>query len=269
MSGRSINLNGEIDRRELTVFVDIPRYAGDPLQLLAADYTYIFDYVDKTTTYLPRIQYKINSQNCECIRQIGKHTYTFRIVQRSLFHCSFHAPNATKNPVEKSVGAFHLRLDVINKLIFRPFIVHPVTGVGYEFYNFHDIDRNTTGYFTTAHPNPPMNELGNYMSKNVTVNNHILVNQIAASTYDLLVNQILNPMIQSRLPAGTMIPIPSLSLPGVAVRTCADMKANPDPKPSWFGGGNDRPNSTCERKTSTKKKIVCAKHSIFTPNDVL
>ena len=169
--------------------------------------------------------------------------YTFEVIsQLSLFHFSFHAPDATKPPEEKRLGAFHVRVDTIDAKIFRAFVPHPV-GTGAAYYHFHELDSSMNGYYTSSYPDPPPYELGNYLSQPIhstiqtkQVDAHNLVFMVVAPVYDILVDQMLNPLIQSRLPPGTVIPIPTLYVPNQPVKPCVDMKTNPDPKPPYFGG---------------------------------
>jgi hypothetical protein len=255
-TGATFTLNGEIDRRDLKVRVNIPRTKYDPLQLLVVNYTYIFDVYDTKNTYLPRQIYGIGAHRYECIGPVGRNMYTFKSNNECLWHVSFHAPNTAMTPVEKSVGAFHIRMDTFGTRIFRAFIPHPV-GAGAEFYHFHDIDRNMDRYYTSKYPVPPTNEVGNYMSKHHTLERHNLLNMVVAPIYDMIVDRVLNPLIHINLPAGTVIPIPSPHQRGVPIKYCSDMKINPDPRPRWFGGKKGqyktRSNKSFKRRTMKRE----------------
>jgi hypothetical protein len=148
-----------------------------------------------------------------------------------------------------SVSYTGTRVDAIDPKIFRAFVPHPV-GAGAAYYHFHELDSSMNGYYTSGYPDPPPHELGNYLSQPIHSTNqtiqtkqvdaHNLVFMVVAPIYDILVDQMLNPLIQSRLPPGTVIPIPTLYVPNQPVKPCADMKTNPDPKPTWFGGKKNK-----------------------------
>lgn len=245
-SNNNYTLNGEIDRRDLEVLVNLPKRRNSPLQLLSVDYVYTFDVYSSRNAYAYGGKYNINSKICECtVSNSTTHMFTFKVTMPiSLFHYSFHAPNAAKPPEEKRVGAFHVRVDTIDPQLFRAFVPHPV-GANAAYYHFHDLDSSMNGYYTSRHPDPPVHELGNYLSQPMhhehkkqmrQVDEHNLVSLVVAPIYDMLVDQILNPLIQRRLPPGTVIPVPTIYDPKQPVKSCSDMKTNPDPKPAYFGG---------------------------------
>jgi len=269
----SYTQDGEIDRRDLKVSVKLPKKSKNPLQLLSVDYTYVFDLYMPSATYLRGVEYQIHSKWCKCTAFSSNQIYTFEVIAPiSLFHFSFHAPNAAKPPEEKRVGAFHVRVDIIDPQLFRAFIPHPV-GASTAYYHFHDLDSSMNGYYTNRHPDPPVHELGNYLSQPMhhehkkqmrQVDEHNLVSLVVAPIYDMLVDQILNPLIQRRLPADTVIPVPSPYNPTQPVKSCTDMKANPDPKPPYFGGKKNsrrilqsrRALRAILRKTSKNRSIL-------------
>jgi len=264
--GSTYIVKEEVNRRDLEVFVYLPKKSNNPLQLLSVDYRYTFDIYSPGYAFLLNDEYTINSKLCECTSlDSANHIYTFKTIsQLSLLHFSFHAPNAAKPPEEKRVGAFHVRVDTIDPQLFRAFVPHPV-GASAAYYHFHELDSSMNGYYTSRHPDPPVHELGNYLSQPMhhehkkqmrQVDEHNLVSLVVAPIYDMLVDQILNPLIQRRLPPGTVIPVPTIYDPKQLVKSCADMKTNPDPKPAYFGGKKKQKELKSRRRTKKRPRNI-------------
>ena len=169
-----------------------------------------------------------------------------------MLHFSFHDIAGSLSSRAKSVGSFHLRFDYINMKVFRPFIIHPVK-TGYQFYKFADFSRHLLNYYTTDQILPNFNEFTAYMTRNPDRNEPSLVSKIIVPIYDMMINQLLHPMAQLKLPTGTVIPIPIRDRRNGVTKSCTDMYANPGPRPRWFGGKTTK-NRTRSRLSRKKRR---------------
>jgi len=246
--GQEVNIGYELNRRGLNVSAFIPSNLTD-MYILSIGYTYTFNYHSPHTKYYIRMPYVIDGRSCKCIGRLAGDIYIFKTSRIQLFHYTFHDVN-NNSALEKSVGAFHLKIDCINR-IYRPFIIHPV-GTSYEFYKFSDFDNYLNGYYTTTYRSSYLNELSAYLTRVPSDNKPYLINTIIGPIYDMLVTGMLNDLAYNSLPTDTIIPVPVLYTNQHRVIRCADMITNPGPKPPYFGGGSSTGKKSRKRSNSLK-----------------
>jgi len=252
--GNEITVHPEMNRRNLKVFSKIyKRHPKLIVYVMAA--TYEFDFYDTINTYISNRTYTIHGKICRYKHSLGKGLHKFETENIDIIHFSFHGVK-TLSPQDKSVGAFHLKFDYINKKVFRPFIIHPVRS-GYEFYPFLSFNRYLIDYYTTNRTSPVINEFTSYLTRNSRMNNAFIVSNIVIPTYDIIITKVLNPLARLNLPSGTVIPIPEPDTNQGVTKTCIDMMANPGIRPRWFGG---KKSSKRTRSRPRKQRKRTLKH---------
>ena len=250
--GYEINDHPEMNRRNLKVSSALIRRHRN-LIVYTIYSTYDFSLYDTSNTFTLNTGYSINGNNCEYIQNLGKGWHKFQRKPIEFFHFSFHGVNSI-SPREKSVGAFHVKFDWIDRCMFRPFIIHPVR-TGYQFYRFHDFSKYLINYYTTVRSVPAVNEFTAYMTRNPHKNEPGMISNIVIPIYDTLIVQLLNPLAQLNLPAGTVIPYPIRDTNHGVIKTCADMIANPGTKPKWFGGKKTRKQTRSRPRKQRKRTL--------------
>jgi len=250
--GNEVKVPPDFNRINLTVS-SFTTIRNKDLVVFVIYIKYEFEYYDASNTYISNWPYTIQNQDCEYVQSLGKNWHKFETDKIDLFHFSFHGVN-NRSPRDKSVGAFHLKLDYIHPRVFRPFIIHPVRS-SYQFYLFHAFSRHLFNYYTSFRSLATFNEFTTYVTRNPHKNEPFMISRFVAPIYDIVVTQVLDPLARIKLPAGTIIPIPEPDTNQGVTKTCADMMAYPGSKPKWFGGKYPR-KRTRSRQTKRRKRTL-------------
>jgi hypothetical protein len=205
------NLYGEIDRRGLSIAIDVYHVPLGDYIFFGIRYKYVFDCHPNGRTFTIGNDEKINGKDCEClyISPTNNNYYTFQTKLMNLFHFTFHTPN-NDEPQNKAKGSFHLKIDSMKikpskKYIvpYRPFIIDPrSTTSPKQFIKWDLFDSSMNNFFTTTNTMSGVNDIKTFLTKfpvrlsypNTSTQNVHYINSIIKQIYNKIVTDVLNPI---------------------------------------------------------------------------